>query len=79
MDTQERTLDNGDYQRPTTVSRKGRKVHIENYTPQASAVSEACEEMKHDIKDRSGGPNGQRISFHTEEAAQHFTKYIGRL
>lgn len=79
MDTQERTIDNGDYQSPTTVSRKGRKVHIENYSPQASTVSEMCEEMEHDIAKRNGGSNGQRITFRSEDAAQRFVKYFGRL
>jgi hypothetical protein len=79
MDTQERTLDNGDYQAPTIISRKGRKVHVQNYSPKASAISQGCEEMTHDIRSRSGGPNGQRITFHDKEAAEHFTKYVGRM
>lgn len=78
MDTQKRTLDNGKYQAPTTLRRKGRKVHVQNFSPQSQAISEDCEEMKHDIHDRTGGPDGQRITFRSEEAAQRFTKYVGR-
>lgn len=77
MDTQERTIDNGrNYS--TTVRRKGRKVHIQRFSPIASEISEMTTEMKHDIQKHTGGRNGQRIKFHTEEAAKHFTKYVGR-
>jgi hypothetical protein len=79
MDTQERTLDNGPHQYDTTIRRKGRKVHIQGFSPRAREINEACQEMRHDIRDRSGGRAGQRLVFHTEEAAAHFTKYVGRM
>lgn len=77
MDTQERKIENENHA-PTTIRRKGRKVHVRNYSPQARTISEGVEEMKHDIQKHTGGPNGQRITFRSEEAAERFTKYVGR-